>query len=84
MLASPAPLAAVRDPGLPVPPEGARDGSPVYESYRQAVERSVADDVPFEPLARAIDETEALAADQRAALWLLAWALIGPDTTVTR
>jgi hypothetical protein len=55
-----------------------------FDAYRRQVEQLVADDVAFEPLARAIDGTDLLAADQKAALWLLAWSLIGPDSDRAR
>ena len=80
MFASARPIPVVSDPSLSLAAGAPADGPSAYESYRQGVERLIADDVPFEPLARAIDETEVLATDQRAALWLLAWSLIGPDT----
>jgi hypothetical protein len=80
MFASPRPIPVVSEPALSFAPGTPADGPSAYESYRQGVERLVAEGVPFEPLARAIDEAEVLAADQRAALWLLAWSLIGPDT----
>jgi hypothetical protein len=62
-------------------PEGELlDGSSGYEDCRRKIEELVADDVAFQPLARAIDDAHLLAADQKAALWLLAWSLIGPDS----
>ena len=68
----------VPEPNLPAPGGKLVDGSD-YEGCRRRVEQLIADDIAFEPLARAIDETHLLAADQKAALWLLAWSLIGPD-----
>lgn len=72
------------EPNLPSPGGKLVDGRLGYEDCRRTVEQLVADDVAFEPLARAIDETELLALDQRAALWLLAWLLIGPDANRAR
>ncbi|MFL5821558.1 MAG: hypothetical protein ACJ76S_12830 [Solirubrobacteraceae bacterium] len=52
---------------------------PSFDDHRRAVEQMVADDVGFEPVAEAIEASDRLAPDQKAALWLLAWSLLGAD-----
>jgi hypothetical protein len=55
-----------------------RGGPPPFDGYRDEVEQLLAAGTPFRDVEDAIVETE-LTADQKAALWLLAWSLIGPD-----
>ena len=51
---------------------------PPFALYREEVERMADAPTPFGELEDAIDETE-LATDEKAALWMLAWSLIGPE-----
>jgi hypothetical protein len=82
MSSSSCPIIVRPEPGS-ITRAGAGDAAS-FDDYRRQVEQLVADDVAFERLARAIDDTHLLATDQRAALWLLAWSLIGPDSNRAR
>lgn len=51
---------------------------PPFDLYRDEVEQIADAPTPFGELEDAIDATE-FAADEKAALWMLAWSLIGPE-----